>query len=260
LNTPKVVNCPTYSDRRRPPARVQFSTETSVTVTKEIPPSTAPAPVMVMVGIMALGLLPILAPPFQLTSLTTGVSVAEYGERFATSPVPLALHIIGALTYTVLGALQFNPRLRLGRSRWHQTSGQIVYVAGLAVALSGLWMTLRFSWPPQDGIALFAVRVFFGTAMAALLILGIRAARRRNYRGHRAHMTRAYAIGIAAGTQILTTVPVALAVGPLSHDLRASLLGAGWVINLAVAEWIIRRSSVARRRLGSAVPSSVRAG
>ncbi len=53
-------------------------------------------------------------------------------------------------------------------------------------------------------------------------------------------MIRAYAIGLAAGTQVFTE-PIGgalLGTGDVRDDLAK---GAGWVINLAVAEWAIRR-------------------
>jgi hypothetical protein len=48
-------------------------------------------------------------------------------------------------------------------------------------------------------------------------------------------MIRAYAIGLAAGTQVFTEGLDAVVGGDLAK-------GAGWLINLAVAEWTIRRT------------------
>jgi len=53
-------------------------------------------------------------------------------------------------------------------------------------------------------------------------------------------MMRGYAIGMGAGTQALVHLPWLLIVGTPTELARALLMGAGWVINLAVAEWIIR--------------------
>ena len=72
-------------------------------------------------------------------------------------------------------------------------------------------------------------------------------------------MLRAYAIGMGAGTQALTLMTGALVVGPPSELSRAFLMGAASVINLAVAEWIIRRRLArvpsGRARTASAVVS-----
>lgn len=55
-------------------------------------------------------------------------------------------------------------------------------------------------------------------------------------------MTRAYAIGLGAGTQVLTHLPWFLLVGGTPGELpRGVMMGAGWVINIVVAEWVIRR-------------------
>jgi hypothetical protein len=76
--------------------------------------------------------------------------------------------------------------------------------------------------------------------MAVFLALGISAIRRRDIDAHRAWMVRSYALGLGAGTQAFTegVVEGVVGTGALSGDL-AKL--AGWAINLAVAEWAIRR-------------------
>ena len=54
-------------------------------------------------------------------------------------------------------------------------------------------------------------------------------------------MTRAYALAIAAGTQPFTLAPIVV-FPELYGELGFTLgLTAGWVVNLAVAEWLIRR-------------------
>ena len=70
-------------------------------------------------------------------------------------------------------------------------------------------------------------------------------------------MVRAYAIAVAAGTQVFTEGigGAILGTGVLAANLAK---GAGWVINLAVAEWALRRP--ARRRLAlSTGPRQARA-
>ena len=71
--------------------------------------------------------------------------------------------------------------------------------------------------------------------------------------GHRAWMMRGYAIGLGAGTQVLTLMVGELILGPPSEFSRALLMGAGWVINLAVAEWAIRKRSAPHAHMVSAV-------
>lgn len=84
--------------------------------------------------------------------------------------------------------------------------------------------------------------------MVVSIVLGFVAIRRGNVIQHRAWMTRGYAIGLGAGTQVLTLMVGEMIAGPPSELSRALLMGAGWAINLAVAEWAIRRRRRPRAR------------
>jgi hypothetical protein len=116
----------------------------------------------------------------------------------------------------------------------------------MLVAASALWITLFYEAQPGTGALLYGLRLVFGSAMAACLVLGVAAVRRGDIPAHRAWMVRAYAIGLAAGTQVFTEGfgGAILGAGVLAADVAK---GAGWAINLAVAEWAVRRPG--RRRL-----------
>ena len=113
------------------------------------------------------------------------------------------------------------------------------------MAGSALWLTLFYEAQPGTGDLLYVLRLVFVSAMVACLVLGFTAIRRRDITAHRAWMIRGFAIGLAAGTQVFTEGfgGAIFGTGVVAGDLAK---GAGWVINLAVAEWIIRRP--ARRR------------
>jgi hypothetical protein len=112
-------------------------------------------------------------------------------------------------------------------------------------------MTLFYPWPEGDGVILYGVRLLFGSAMLLSILCGVDAIRRREFAQHGDWMLRGYAIGMGAGTQVLTLMAGELILGPPSEFSRALLMGAAWVINLAVAEWIIRKRP-ARRGAGRA--------
>jgi hypothetical protein len=200
---------------------------------------------IVPIALIALSLIPILAGGLRLGDLAVGTETAE-SVRFFASPVPVVAHIVGATVFCVLGALQFDPVLRVRRPRWHRVAGRIVAPSGLIAALSGVWMTVSYALPAVDGPALFAMRLLFGGAMAAFLVIGIRAVLRRDYRRHAAWMTRAYAIATAAGVQALIGVPWLILFGAPDESARAAHMGLGWLLPLAVAEYRIRRPSIAR--------------
>src|SRR5207248_1951852 len=110
------------------------------------------------------------------------------------------------------------------------------------VALTGLWMNFFYSRPPGDGESLVVVRLVVGSAMLASIVLAVLAIRRRDFISHGAWMTRGYAIALGAGTQVFTMLPWVVVFGPIgaADELpRTVLMTAGWVINLAVAEYAI---------------------
>lgn len=199
----------------------------------------------VPVGLVALSAIPLTAGTLRLVQLAGGPAIIPADHRFAGFPLPLVVHIVGAATYALFGILQLVPRFRRRHLTWHRRAGRVLAVAGLLVAASALWMTLLYAVQPGTGDLLYVLRLVFGSAMAACLVLGFTAVRRHDIAAHRAWMIRAYAIGLAAGTQALTEGfgGAIFGTGVVAADLAK---GAGWVINLAVAEWAIRRP--ARRR------------
>jgi uncharacterized membrane protein len=204
-----------------------------------------PAPV----ALVALSAIPLTAGTLRLIQLAGGPAVIPADHRFASFPIPVVVHIVAATTFALAGIAQFAPRLRRQHPAWHRRAGRVVAIAGLLVAISALWMTLLYEAQPGTGALLYILRLVFGSAMAACLVLGVTAVRGGDIAAHRAWMVRAYAIALAAGTQVFTEGfgGAILGTGVLAADLAK---GAGWMINLAVAEWVLRRP--ARRRLAPA--------
>ena len=143
--------------------------------------------------------------------------------------------------FLLLGAFQFHPGLRRRRPAWHRRAGRVVAPAGILAALAGLWMASFSDLPASDGTLLEVFRWVFGSLMVASLVLGVVFIRRGDVVTHSAWMTRGYAVGQGAGTQALIFLPWTLVIGAPGLTVHALLMGAAWVINLAVAEWIIRR-------------------
>ena len=210
------------------------------------PPAKPRARWLAPTGLILLSLVPIAAGAFRLTSLASGGPVTDENARFFDSPVPVVVHIVASSVFLVLGALQFVPSLR--RRRWHRIAGRVVAPAGLLSALSALWMTLFYAMPAVNGVALYVMRLGFGSAMAAAIVVAFVAIRRGDVPTHSAWMTRAYAIGLGAGTQVFTFLPWTLVFGAPGEAVNAVLMGAGWVINLTVAEVVIRRRAARSNR------------
>ncbi|MFZ0322677.1 MAG: DUF2306 domain-containing protein [Actinomycetes bacterium] len=191
-------------------------------------------------ALLMLSAIPVLAGTLRLVQLAGGPELMPPDHRFADFPLPLVVHIVAASTYAVVGAFQFLPRFRRRHRTWHRNAGRVLGAAGLLVAGSAIFMTLFYEQQPGTGSLLYLLRLLFGSAMAACLVLGVTTVRRGDVVGHRAWMIRAYAIGLAAGTQAFTggVGGALLGAGAVQGDLAKA---AAWAINLAVAEWVIRR-------------------
>ena len=187
-------------------------------------------------------LCPLTFGAIRLNELASSAEITPANARFFASPAPVVIHIVGAAIYAILGALQFVSRLWRRGTGWHRWVGRLLLVpCGLLVGLSGLWMTLFYPRPEGASDLLFFFRLLFGSGMVFSIVYGFIAIRRGDMIRHRAWMTRAYAIGLGAATQILTGILGELILGKPNELENALLMGAAWVINLAIAEWAIRK-------------------
>ncbi|MGO1265194.1 MAG: DUF2306 domain-containing protein [Microbacterium gubbeenense] len=197
---------------------------------------------LIATGLIILTLIPSAADAFRVSEIATGAPASADNARFLEMPLPIVLHIVAALVYSGVGAFQFLPGLRARHIGWHRFAGRALLVpAGAVVALSGLWMTAFYDVPPIDGVALQISRYVVGILMLAFLVLGVRAVLRRDIGAHRGWMIRAYALAMGAGTQVLTSGPFAILFGTPDEFWRLVQMDAGWLINIIVAEAIIRR-------------------
>jgi uncharacterized membrane protein len=203
--------------------------------------------------LLLLSAIPLTAGAFRLSELTGGAQITPANARFFASPLPVIVHILSSAGFAILGPFQFSTRFRRRRPGWHRLAGRFLVVCGLLVGLSGLWMTLFYPRPAGSGELLYGFRVLFSSAMVASIVLGFAAILRGDVRRHLAWMIRGYAIGLGAGTQVFTLLAGEIIAGPPNELSRALLMGAAWIINLAVAEWTIRKRPTSPARPDSAV-------
>jgi hypothetical protein len=202
-------------------------------------------------ALIALSAVPLLFGALRLSQLAGGAALTPANARFFAAPLPVVVHIVCAAVYALVGAFQFVTGYRRRAFGWHRAAGRVLVVCGLLVGLSGLWMTLFYPRPAGSGDLLFIFRLVFGSGMVVSVGLGFAAIiRRHDVLAHRAWMMRAYALGLGAGTQVLTGIVESVLAHPRTELSTALAMGAAWLINLAVAEWAIRRRPAhqARRR------------
>ncbi len=190
-------------------------------------------------ALLALAFIPVVIGSIRVVQLLGGPAGIEPDARFDAAPTAVVVHLVASIGYAVLGAFQFSPRVR--RRGWHRRAGRVLVPLGLVVAGSALWLTLLYDRKDGTGTLLYSVRLLVGAGMAACVVLGVAAIRRRDIGSHRAWMTRAYALALGAGTQAFTIGfgEALFGTGVLRTDL---MMSAGWGLNLAVAELLTRRS------------------
>lgn len=189
--------------------------------------------------LVALSLIPVIAGSVRLKDLSTGSSHMPPDAHHPDLPVALIVHIVSATAYSLLGAFQFSAGLRRRRLGWHRAAGRVLVPMGLALAGSAVWMTVVYPTEVGTGPVLYWSRLVFGLGMVLCLVLGVRAILAKDVATHRAWMVRAYALGLGAGTQVVT-IGLGQAAFGTSTGVTDAVTAAGWAINIAAAEAIVR--------------------
>jgi uncharacterized membrane protein len=208
---------------------------------------------LIPAALIVLALVPVASGIARVLELSTSNTITPENQRFFAAPLPIIAHSLGGIVFLILGALQFAPRLRRPKPGWHKMFGRILIPSGLVVAFSSLWMIHFYALPKYDGALVYGTRLVFSAWMILTIVVGSVAIYRRDFSNHGVWMTRAYAVGAGGSTQVFTAAPLFLFFPEYLNDFtRAISLGAGWVINFAIAEWVIRRRFQAKQKRATA--------
>lgn len=194
--------------------------------------------------LIALSIVPTLGGILRLASVSGHATVGPADARFLAAPTPVVLHVFSATLFCLLGAFQFSTGFRLRWPQVHRSAGKLLALCGLLAGATGLWMTAFYPIPSdQQGPILYGVRLLVASAMMGAIIEAWRTILQRNVARHEAFMIRAYALGQGAGTQVLVLSPWMLLSGESGGLTRDLLMTLSWLINVAVAELILRSRS-----------------
>ena len=147
-------------------------------------------------------------------------------------------HVVGSILATVLGPIQFLPKLRAGHLLGiHRWLGCIYLFGVIAGGLSGLYLaTLAHGGlPARLGFTVLALLWLYSAWMAFAKI------RRKDIAAHRAWFIRNYALTFAAVT--LRLWQLTFAVSGVDFDIGyMTVAWLSWIPNLLIAQVLIRRS------------------
>lgn len=161
----------------------------------------------------------------------------------------LVLHVVVGNIALVTLFIQLVPWVRRRFPVVHRISGRLYVFAGALPASVLALVLLPFSTQPEDNLGLATMAVLW----VITALLGLRAARRRDYLEHRRWMY--YSFALALGTSwgrvlLLFLTPGVSIPAWVFFDISSWL---GWVFSLVVVYWYVEWSTPrARRKLAAA--------
>ena len=195
-------------------------------------------PLSLAIILLVATFIPIASAPLRMFQILTDQLPAD-AIKFTTVPWTLFFHALGGMAFGLAGPLQFAGALKLRFGRLHKIMGRIFVIAGLFLALSAL--RLLFEFPHNSTWVLISARTIAALGILLTITLALSAVWDRNFAKHRAWMIRTYALGMGPAAISFIMLPIFLIRGQaLEGYLADSLFVLSWVINLTLAEIIIR--------------------
>ena len=156
------------------------------------------------------------------------------------------IHVYASMWVLFAGFTQFSKKLLKNNPRLHRTLGYI-YVADvlLITGPAGLIMGFYANGGTISRIAFVALAVLwiFFTAMALFK------AKQKNFKAHRQYMMRSYALTLSAITLRAWKYGITNTMTLPPMDVYRVVAWLGWVGNLVMAEYLIRRHQKNQRKI-----------
>jgi len=152
--------------------------------------------------------------------------------------VAFFIHVYASLWVLLAGFTQFSNYIQRHNKGLHRTMGYIYVVNVILITgPAGLIMGFYANGGTFSRIAFVALAVLwiFFTAMAFVK------AKQKDFKAHRNYMIRSFALTLSALTLRAWKYAITNTVTLPPMDVYRVVAWAGWVINLAVAEWLIYR-------------------
>jgi uncharacterized membrane protein len=147
-------------------------------------------------------------------------------------------HVFSSIFLLMAGFTQFSSPFKKGYRRVHSLAGKMYVVILLFVSgPAGLIMAVYANggWPSQLAFTLLSVLWLWTTAKAWLAI------RRGDFLIHGEWMMRSYALTLSALTLRAWKFLIVMVLHPRPMDVYMVVAWLGWIPNLLIAEWLIRK-------------------
>lgn len=160
--------------------------------------------------------------------------------RYLEHPWISALHMFSGIAFIGLAPLQFMSSVRLKRLSLHRRLGRILVVMALISGIYGIAATVAL--PAFGGLASITAGLFFGPFFIIAIVRAFLYARARELKAHQRWMIRAFALGLAVGTQRVLLILLMVFTPYNFEQSFGPALWLGFSLNLLIAEtWISKR-------------------
>ncbi len=169
------------------------------------------------------------------------VHEAVFELRYLEHPWISALHMFSGIAFICLAPLQFMSSVRLKRLSLHRRLGRVLVVMALISGIYGIAAALAF--PAFGGLSSETAALFFGPLFIFAIVRAFLYARSKQIKAHQRWMIRAFALGLAVGTQRVLLILLMVFTSSNFEQSFGPALWLGFSINLLIAEaWISKRS------------------
>ena len=148
------------------------------------------------------------------------------------------IHVFTSMVPLLAGFTQFAPQVLRNWPRVHRTMGRIYIISVCCITgPASLVMAFYANGGTTSRIAFVTLALLWLGTTA----LGWRSALKRQWRAHRGWMIRSYALTLSAITLRAWKYAIVFAFEPRPMDVYRLVAWLGFVPNLLLAEWLIRR-------------------
>lgn len=157
--------------------------------------------------------------------------------RYLEHPIITSLHMFSGIAFLIFAPLQFIKKVRIKNLGLHRKLGKFLVVCALISGLYGIISIVVL--PTFGGLPSETAAWIFGPLFVFSILRAYSCARNKEFMAHREWMIRAFAIGLAVGTQRILLAMFIMSGRYGFEESFGPTLWLGFTINLLIAEtWI----------------------